>query len=39
MAESLYTVRNLKLFNALNKSIKQGIIYYEISGTGAVITE
>ena len=25
MAESLYTVRNLKLFNALNKSIKQGI--------------
>jgi hypothetical protein len=25
MAESLYTVRNLKMFNALNKSIKQGI--------------
>ena len=25
MAESLYTIRNLKLFNALNKSIKQGI--------------
>jgi len=25
MAESLYTVRNLKLFNRLNKCIKQGI--------------
>jgi hypothetical protein len=25
MAESLYTIRNLKMFNALNKSIKQGI--------------
>ena len=25
MSETLYTVRNLKLFNRLNKSIKQGI--------------